>query len=377
MHIALMGTRGVPARYGGFETAAEEIGSGLAARGHAVTVYCRDPADRTSHYRGMARVTLPAVRTRTLETLSHGGLSALDVLRRRPDAVIVFNAAHAPWLGLLAAARLPVALHVDGHDGLRSKWSATGRRYYSLATRWGARLATEVVVDSAAIQAEMAELGTRTTVIPYGAAARGLDAAEVAALVGRCGLEPRQYHLVVARFEPENQVLELVRAYSRSAAQRPLVLVGFAGYPGPYTAAVEAAAAADPRVRLLGPVWDQRLLDALYSGATTYLHGHSVGGTNPSLLRAMAHRCAVIGYDCAYNRETTGGHAWWFDNPAAVAALLEQAEADPEPLRLMADAAAQRVQACYRWPEVVREYDRLVHRLVASRKTDRTSTHAA
>ena len=105
--------------------------------------------------------------------------------------------------------------------------------------------------------------------------------------VEELGLRPHEYHLVVARFEPENHVHEIVDGYHRARARLPLVVVGSAPYADEYTAAIEAAAEGDPRVRLLGGVWDQGQLDELYANALTYLHGHSVGGTNPSLLRAM------------------------------------------------------------------------------------------
>ena len=140
--VALVGTRGVPARYGGFETCVEEVGTRLAARGHDVTVYCRPTADeeRPAEYAGMRLVHRGALRRRSLETLSHTGLSVAHLLRHRTDAAIVFNAANAPYLPALRAARIPVATHVDGLEWRRAKWGRTGQRYYrtaeSLAVRW-------------------------------------------------------------------------------------------------------------------------------------------------------------------------------------------------------------------------------------------------
>ena len=121
MRIALVGTRGVPARYGGFETAVDEVGRRLAARGHDVTVYCRSNGEeRRATYAGMRLVHLPAVRTRALETLSHTGLSVLHLATHRVDAAVVFNAANSPWLPVLRAARVPVATHVDGLEWKRA-----------------------------------------------------------------------------------------------------------------------------------------------------------------------------------------------------------------------------------------------------------------
>ncbi len=186
MRVALLGTRGVPAHYGGFETAVEEIGAGLVERGHNVTVYCRKQTPGGSHHRGMRRVVLPALRKRSLETLSHAGVSALHCLRHRPDAVVVYNAANAPWVGLLRAFGIPTALHIDGHDERRAKWAGWGARYYKGATRWGARFATELLVDSEAMQAEVdAKYGVRSTFIAYGAIRTPFTDAELAETLAR------------------------------------------------------------------------------------------------------------------------------------------------------------------------------------------------
>lgn len=360
MRIALLGTRGVPARYGGFETVVEELGAGLVKRGHEVVVYCRQPWD-TPSYRGMQRVVLPAIHRTALETLTHTLASAAHAVRHRPDAAVVFNAANAPAVRVLTAARIPTALHVDGHDGRRAKWRGAGQRYYSVATRWGARVADRVVVDSEAIGQELTAAHGRTSVfIPYGAKRTVLTDDELRAALGHHGLTPGAYHLVVARFEPENHVLDIVRAFAGSPAQLPLVLVGFAGYPGGYVQAVAEESGRDDRVRSLGAVWDQQLLDALYTGATSYVHGHSVGGTNPSLLRAMAHGAPVLAYECPYNRETTCGSAGWWATPRELSGLLSDLERNPAPFLDLAAAAQARALSAYRWPEVVDAYELLV-----------------
>lgn len=365
MKIAMLGTRGVPARYGGFETAVEEIGAGLAERGHDVVVYSR--GEGPDSWRGMRRVQRSAIRQREMETLSHTGSSALHVLRERPDLAIVFNAANAPWVALLRAAGIPTVLHVDGHDGRRSKWGPWGARYYAVALRLGIRVASAVVVDSRAVQGELERsFGVRTEFIPYGARTSALSLDEVERRLATRELRPGGYHLLVARFEPENQVLEVVRGYAAGPATLPLVVVGFAGYPGDYARAITEAAADDKRVHLLGAVWDQDDLDALYAGAASYVHGHSVGGTNPSLLRAMAQGTPVIAYDCVYNRETTGGDALWFSQPSQLGELVRAAEVDP-PFHI-GERGREQVRSRYSWPAVVDRYEELVGALDARAK---------
>lgn len=360
LRIALLGTRGVPARYGGFETAVEEIGARLVERGHEVTVYCREEHQSGEHYRGMRRVVLPSLRRKALETLTHTGVSVLHALGRRPDAALVFNAANAPYVALLRAAGVPTALHIDGHDAKRAKWAGLGARYYRGATRWGSAMASAVVVDSRAIQAELGDqLGVRSRFIAYGAPERAVDEQRVAALLASQGLTPGEYHLVVARFEPENQLLEIVEGYAVTSSTLPLVVVGFAGYPGDYARTVIEAAAEDPRVRLMGAIWDQDLLDALYAGAATYIHGHSVGGTNPSLLRAMSQSTPVIAFDCAYNRETTGDQALFFGGAGDLADQVKVAEVEPEVAIRLGREAGLRAAQHYRWPEVTDDFESL------------------
>lgn len=361
MKVALIGTRGVPARYGGFETAVEEIGAGLSELGHEVTVYCRTPTDVGPDYRGMRRVMLPAVRRKALETLSHSALSTLHALRHRPDVAIVFNAANAPFLGALRAAGIRTALHIDGHDARRRKWTGLGERYYSIATRIGLKLAHEVIVDSAAIQKEFtATYGVSSVCIAYGARTSIDSPAMAQTSLDQLGYQVGGYHLVVARFEPENQVLGIIESYLASDAELPLLVVGFAGFPAEYDARIRSAAAGDSRVRLLGAVWDQHLLDALYAGAASYVHGHSVGGTNPSLLRAMINGAPIIAFDCSYNRETTGDHALWFDQAQRAGELMAKIELDPSLADELSEAALTRAATHYLWSDVVRCYDRLL-----------------
>ena len=352
----MLGTRGVPARYGGFETAVEEVGSRLAAAGHHVTVYCRpSPDDHLRTHLGMHRVVLPALHRRSLETLSHGLLSALHLVTRRtrPDAVLVLNAANAVVLPLLRARGLPVATHVDGLEWQRAKWSGAGQRFYRVAERLAVRWSDALVADAEGIAAYYAaEFGAMTEQIAYGAPVQEHPASHRLAEVG---LEPGGYHLVVARFEPENHVDGLVRAHLASGAVLPLVVVGSAPYASEHVRAIEALAR-DGRVRLLGAVWDEELLDQLYAGAAVHLHGHSVGGTNPSLLRAMGAGAPVVAYDVVFNREVLGEHGVLFTTEAELGGYLREAEADPRTWRARGAALRERAGRCYRWDDVAAAY---------------------
>lgn len=362
MRIAMIGTRGVPARYGGFETAVEEVGRRLAGAGHEVVVYCRgERAART--YLGMQRVALPAVRTAQLETLSHSALSVAHALTHRPDVAIVFNAANAVLLPALRAARIPVAVHVDGLEWQRAKWGRAGRHWYLWGERMAVRWGDELIADAPGISDYYQRTyGTRTRLITYGAPILTDPALH---RLTELGLTPRGYHLVVARLEPENHVDVIVRGYVAGKAALPLVVVGSVPYPSEHEAQVHRLAEADPRVRMLGGVWDQELLDALYAGSASYLHGHSVGGTNPSLLRAMGAGAPCVAYDVGFNREVLSTAGRFFSTPADVAAAVEASEQDPEAARLLGDAGRLRAARVYRWDDVAAGYATMCEELRA------------
>jgi len=367
MRIAMIGTRGVPARYGGFETAVEEIGRRLVARGHQVTVYCRSSdADRPSEHLGMRLVHLPAARRKTLETLSHTALSAAHVVAKGGhDVAIVFNAANAPFVPALHLRRLPVAVHVDGLEWKRAKWSGAGKRFYRIAEGLAVRWADALIADAQGIaDYYIDEFGAATDLIAYGAPILDEPGSDRLAALN---VEPGEYHLVVARFEPENHVDLAIEGYLRSAATAPLIVVGSAPYAGDYTRRIVRLASADRRVRLVGGIWDQAQLDQLYAHARTYIHGHSVGGTNPSLLRAMGAGAPVLAYDVSFNREVTGtDDAGFWSDPTALARLVEQAEADVELSKLLGRRLRVSAQERYNWEGVTDAYEKMGSRLAGS-----------
>lgn len=360
----MVGTRGAPARYGGFETCVEEVGARLADAGNEVVVYCRnsdvDGSEPLARYRNMTLVHLPALSRRSLETLSHTALSVAHLMLHPVDAVLLFNAANSPLLPALRARRLPVATHVDGLEWQRGKWGPVGRRYYRVAEALAVRWSDAIIADAEGIRSYYErEFGVAADLITYGAPSVVVTNPE---RLAELDLQPRRYHLVVARFEPENHVDEIVRGYCASDARDPLVVVGSAPYAAEYRTAVERAA--DQRVKFVGAVWDQALLDELYANALTYQHGHSVGGTNPSLLRAIGAGAATDAFDVNFNRGVLGDAGRYWSTPNDVRQLVESAEQDR-------DATLRRGERCrarsgaYQWDDVAADYEKLCRRLAA------------
>ncbi|HXD61997.1 MAG TPA: DUF1972 domain-containing protein [Lacisediminihabitans sp.] len=365
LHIAMLGTRGVPAAYGGFETAVEEIGQRLVERGHRVTVYCRrDGDEQPKSYRGMRLVHLPAVHLKAAETLSHTGLSVAHLaFSTKPDLAFVFNAANAPFVPLLRALGIPTAVHVDGLEWKREKWSGAGRRYYLGAEKQAVRTADALIADAQGIADYYArKFLVETELLTYGTRIlRDAPSDRLAEL----DLRPGEYHLVVARFEPENHVSQIVEGYLQSHARFPLVVVGSARYSGEYTAKISAMAETDPRVRLLGGLWDQSQLDQLYANSLTYVHGHSVGGTNPSLLRAMGGGTSVLAYDVDFNREVLGVDGRYFTTPESLRELIDESEHHASQSHLLGQRLQRRAELEYDWDDVAEGYEALAIRLAA------------
>lgn len=326
-------------------------------------------ARQATEYRGMRLVNLPALRISAAETLSHTGLSALRaIVRDDPDVAFVFNAANAPFLPALRAAGIATVVNPDGLEFERAKWTGLGAAYFRRAFPRAVRAADRVIADADGIADYIrTTTGVESVVIPYGADLVIRDDARL----GPLGIKPEGYHLVVTRFVPENHVVEMLRGYASSQARLPLVVVGAPERGVTYSRDV-LAATRDERIVMLGPIWDQRLLDALYAGAASHLHGHSVGGTDPSLLRGMGAGAPITAHDNVFSREVTGGDARFFVNERDVAAAVEEDEGDPLGARARGDRARERVREHYNWDDVAARYQAVATELLhLSRRGDR------
>lgn len=363
MKIAFAGGRGIPAAYGGFETAIEEIGARLAERGHEVVVYCRrGPSDEAGQtYRGMKRVVLPAIQLQSLETLSHTFLALIHACLHRPDVLLIFN----PGNGLLCLIprllRVPFAVHVDGLDWERGKWPALGKRFIYFSAWFCTKIAPEIIADSRGIQDFYKTRWNRTTYYAsYGTSPVESKRPE---LLGDYDLEPGEYFLIVARLEPENHTDFLIKAFKRVETDKKLVVVGGASYKSPYHDRLKALAK-DGRVSLLGPVYDSERLHGLLRNCFAYLHGHSVGGTNPVLLQAMACGAPVLYLDVPFNTEVAGDTGLPFPLDEDKAAGVMQGLVNDAAIAIqLSDRARKRVQEKYTWEQATDAYEALCLKL--------------
>lgn len=364
--IAIVGTRGVPANYGGFETFAEELGARLVGRGHRVTVYGRANyvGKRPRVHRGIHVVPVRAPRGKHVETPLHTLVSALRARGAGHDVVLLCNAANAFALPLFDA---PTVLNLDGIERMRRKWGWAGRLWSRLSESLAMRLADAPVADARVIQDYYARRhGRQLERIAYGGdhAPPGVD--DVATLQ-RYGLRPREYVLAVGRLEPENNALFVVNAYRRVSGSKLLAVVGDAPYAEGYRRQVIHDAGR--RVRCLGAVYGPDYF-TLQRHAACYVAAGEVGGTHPSVLEAMTEGGPIVANDVPEHREVLGDAALYYvpENEASLAQRIEEVLGDPRRARELVERARARVDERYRWSTVVSQYEALFARLCAERR---------
>ena len=355
-----MGTRGIPAKYGGFETAVEEISKRLVGT-YSISVYCRDRGATT--YLGIRRIAVPAINSTSLETISRTLMSTLHaIFVLRPKVVFLMNSVNAVFIPLLKLSGIKVIAHVDGLEWQRPKWAGLKSKYSLWAEKRACKWANAVIADSKAIKRHILEAHNVDAVyISYGVESISVSPELHAEIV--CEMSSRitwkNYFLVVARWEPENHVAEIISAHTEGRIEIPLVVVGDSNYASTYSDAIRESASLSENVVLLGSIWGKETLDALYCGAKAYIHGHSVGGTNPSLLRAIGADVDLIIFDCEFNRETANDSGlYWKDQESLIAAISKSSKD--------AEMNYQSRMTLNSWDEIAKLYSELAKRVISS-----------
>ncbi|HEY1337257.1 MAG TPA: DUF1972 domain-containing protein [Bryobacteraceae bacterium] len=354
MRIALLGTRGIPARYGGFETFAEELSTRLVERGHEVTVYCRErPAE--PRYRGVRLQYLPTIRHKYFDTLAHTFLSTLHLLTHRTDVALYCNGANAVFTVWPRVFGMPVALNVDGIERKRKKWNRLARGWYLFSEWLSTFCPTQVIADARAIQDYYRERWKKdSTFIPYGAPVGKIPSTGALA---KLGLEPEKYFLYVSRMEPENHPLEVREAFEQVDTPLKLALIGDAPYAHDYIRRVRATA--DPRIVIPGAIYGAGYHE-LQSLCFAYIHATEVGGTHPALIEAMGRGALVLYRNTPENAEVAGDAGIAFEPDNLVEKLREALALAPEDRDGLRRRATDRIRAQYSWDAVTDAYERLL-----------------
>lgn len=357
MKLAILGARGVPAYYGGFETFAEQLAVRLVERGHEVTVFCEASENALEQYKGVKLRYVPARNFGPLSTIVYDA-ACLWHARSSFDVIYMLGYGSSALCWLPRVWDTEVWINMDGLEWARAKWSAIARRYLRWAESIAMHTPNRIIADAAAIKANLQSRHRKLPpcdVIPYGCEI--VTSAHPEEL-NSFGLDPRSYYLVVCRFEPENHIREIIEGFLDSVTQARLVLVGDHTRKSRYAESI--ARYNNDRLILAGPVYDELKLRALRYFCRAYLHGHSVGGTNPSLLEAMGCGNVVISHDNPFNREVLGDSGLFFSTPKEVSARIDAVESGNADLAGMKLQVVERVKQYYAWDQIADYYGELL-----------------
>jgi lipopolysaccharide/colanic/teichoic acid biosynthesis glycosyltransferase/glycosyltransferase involved in cell wall biosynthesis len=358
--------------FGGFETVYSEVGAKLAERGHDVVMYCRReryPVDtcRDAH-RGVRLKYVASIDTKNLSAVTATWMAVIDSLRsERFDVHLFANVGMGFHCLALKLFRKRVVLNVDGLDWLRAKWNPIAKLYFQLACRAALRSCDVLIADSRAMQEYYAErFGTRPTYITYGA---HLVQSADPAILDAFGVQPRHYLLVVSRFVPENNLHMLIEAFERTSTDLKLLVVGGTNHPTDYESLLRQHES--ERILFPGYISDRAQLNELFCNCYAYLHGHSVGGTNPALLDALGCGCCVLAVNTRFNAEVlaNGEFGFLFDpDTNSARGALKGILLNPNRAAQLRNHAPDRISEAYNWDKIVDEYEALFRQLVLGKQ---------
>jgi len=376
--IAILGARGIPARHGGFETFAQHLALYLAHNGWDVTVYCQGDvgaeARTDDQWNGIRRVTFGVHAAGPAGTIEFDWRSIRDAAREKYPLTLTLGYNTAVFCTWLRIAGIVNLINMDGLEWKRRKWRAHERAWLWLNERIGCLIGDHLIADHPAIADHLATRVSRTkiTTIAYGAdnvSRTGADLPD-ATVLERYGLEAGRYGIVIARPEAENSILEIVTAFSRRRRRMKLVVLGrYDPAHHAYHAQVQAAASGE--VLFPGAIYDGEVVGALRAHARFYVHGHQVGGTNPSLVEALAASNAVIAHDNRFNRWVAGPSARYFSSVDACDEWMTSLATDDATVDAMRQGSFARYQAEFRWERILGEYEDLFVRFLSAQQTGR------
>lgn len=366
MRIAIVGIRGIPGRYGGFETFVEQLGPALVKAGHSVEVFNR-PQYRWEQptYRGVTIRTVATVQNKFLDTLVHTLLSLVIITFRRelPEVVLICNVGNSPLAWLPRVRRIPVVLNVDGLEWQRRKWPAIAKWYLLACERLAPWTANALVTDAHVIRRYyLSRYHVTTEMIPYGAHVETTVGPNDEKFLASMGLRPKKYFLYVSRLEPENNADMVVDAFQRAGEglldDLRLAVVGDAPYASRYKARLQRLINGSPRIVQPGGIYGEGY-QILQRNALAYVHATSVGGTHPALVEGMAHGAVVLVYETVENIEVAGDCALVFRDAASLADAMIRIGKTPTLFDGYRKRAIEHVTATYSWGRIAQQYESL------------------
>ena len=368
--IAIIGSRGYPIVYSGYETFVKEVSERLVAQNIDVRVYCQKHLfiARPKHVNGVELIYMPTVQTKSLNQLVHSFFSMIHACCSKVDVILVVNAANGPFGLISLLAQKKTLINVDGLEWLRPKWKGLGAAYFKFAAKLATLFYNTIITDAEAMrQVYLNTFNKDSTVIAYGANIRH---SKNPGLINQFGLTPNEYFLIVGRLIPDNNSDLILEGFKKANSNKKLVIVGDVPYQDTYAQKMKAQAS--DQILFLGYVTDSEVLAELYHQSYAYLHGHEYGGTNPTMLKAMGYGCAILALDTVFNREMleNGQFGWFFQKTSdSVALYLQQAEHNPQAVQTLKEKARDGITQKYNWDEVTRAYVTVFKALMTNGKS--------
>ena len=355
--VAIMGAKGYPYVYGGYDTMIKELGERLVARGVRVRVYNHRSLfhPRPRFVNGIECIYTPAIEKKSLTQLTHTFFSMIHACFSDVDVILVVNSGNGPFGLISKIFGKPTATNVDGLEWLRPKWKGAGSRYFLWASRMATKYYDQLINDSDEMRRVYLDLfQTDSKVIAYGANPKESVSEEP---IQKWGLASRSYFLIVGRLVPDNNADLIIEGFLKSKSKRKLVVVGDVPFEDAWASRLKNLQ--DPRLLFTGYVTDPTELAALYSHCHAYFHGHEFGGTNPAMLKALGYGCAILALDTPFNQEMLqkGKHGWFFSkDSSAIEDVVEKSEAYPDQLEPLRATAREGLTQKYNWDFVTDQY---------------------
>lgn len=361
MKIGILGTRGIPARYGGFETFAEEIAIRLVEEGHEVTVYCElhEDTEVIEEYKGIKLVYLTAPDLGMLSTIWFDG-KCLWHARSKFDIVYMLGYGASVFCFIPRLFGTPVWVNMDGIEWARAKYSKIGKAWWKIQEFFAMFMSSRIICDARGVYDVIRQRQPyvpKYSIIEYGAPL--IDDSITTSILEEYGIKENEYYLIVCRLEPENNVIEMLEGFAASNSRYPLIVLGNINMDTPYVEQLRQIR--DPKIVFAGTLYDQEKLQHLRRASLAYFHGHSVGGTNPSLIEALGCGNVVVAHDNRFNREVAAESAFYFEDHQQIPSIVDTIENDPNiNLQEYKDGARRRIEENYTWEIITDKYLKLI-----------------
>jgi glycosyltransferase involved in cell wall biosynthesis len=357
LKVAIMGAKGYPYVYGGYDTMVRELGERLVHKGVHVRVYNHRALfpQKPRYVNGIECIYTPAIESKYFTQLSHSFFSMIHACLSDVDVIFVVNSANGPFGMISRFFRKPTLINVDGLEWLRPKWRGFGSKYFFWASRMATKYYDRIINDSFEMERVYKELfNAKSRVIAYGA--NPLEITDPS-YIEKWGISSQEYFLIVGRLIPDNNADIIIRGFLQSDTKRKLVIVGDVPFMDDYASLLKNIE--DERLLFLGYVTDSNELAAWYSHCYAYFHGHEYGGTNPAMLKALGYGCAILALDTPFNQEMLqeGKHGWYFNkDEKSIKDIVEAAESSPKRMEYFRSIARTGLIKRYNWDYVTEQY---------------------